>query len=68
MECPFYNKLRESNLLEIADESTVGELTSKIEKFFNLPEGIVIIRHPEKDRFKITAKISTVRKTWGYEN
>lgn len=70
MECPFYNKLKENNLLEITDESTVGELTSKIENFFNLPEGIVIIRHPDQDKFKFkaTAKLSTVRREWGYED
>ena len=36
MQCPFYEKLKESNLLEITDESTVGDLTSTIESFFDL--------------------------------
>lgn len=66
MKCPIYDKLDGSNLLKITDESTVGELTSTVEKFYNLPEGTIIIRHPENSRYKVTAKLSTVRKEWGY--
>lgn len=67
---PFYDKLKESNLLEITDDSTVGELTSTIESFFDLPEGVVIIKHPDQDKFKFkaTAKLSRVRREWNYEN
>lgn len=67
MQCPFYDKLAKSNLLEINDDTTVGELAGKIERFFDLPEGTVFIRHPEKPKFNVTAKISTVRREWGYE-
>lgn len=64
MQCPFYDKLKESNLLEITDESTVGDLTSTIESFFDLPEGAVAILYSDKSKPRIDAKISTVRREW----
>lgn len=65
MECPFYNKLKESSLLEITDESTVGDLTSTIEGFFDLPVGSVVILYSNNTKPRIDAKIATVKKEWG---
>lgn len=64
MECPFYDKLKESNLLEITDESTVGDLTSTIESFFDLPEGSVAIFNSDGTRARSNKFLVTIKKEW----
>lgn len=66
MECPFYNKLKESNLLEITDESSVGQFASTIENFFDLPEGSVGIFNTDGTRARSNKFLITIKKEWGY--
>lgn len=66
MQCPFYEKLKESNLLEITDESTVGDLTSTIESFFDLPEGSVALFNRDGTRARSNKFLVTVKKEWDY--